>query len=202
MFTTCNEECFLIVVFEVGRQASTAGQFGLSFSAGNSPIPGTSLYRQPAVRAHTPSVRPARHITPSGHWSLTSSATCFEPMQSAVGPRAALFSDQLGTTLHDRHSANMFADHCSTKYQEQSSVLYADQRNASAALYDQHNVIFSSPHNTVYNEQGTMYNDGWFCDLCNIALPTAIALSQVCRIPCSKCDLCLKTYDTLSVANE
>jgi hypothetical protein len=156
----------------------TSSQFGMSLSAGNSPVPGGGVYRPAVLRTHTAGARPTRHMTPSGHWNVNSGAACFEPVQTTLGPRAALFSDQ----HHERHNAAVFADHCAAKYQEQPSVMYADQRNTPATLYDQHNVIFSSPHSAVYSEHGTVYNDGWFCDLCNIALPTAIALSQVCRM--------------------
>lgn len=164
---------YLNSCFSAGRQVSTSGQFGMSLSAGNSPVPGGSVYRPPVLRAHTTGARPARHIAPSGHWNVNSGAACFEPVQSTLGPRTALFGDQ----HHERHNAAVFAE-----YKEQPSVLYADQRSTPAALYDQHGVIYSNPHNAVYSEHGSMFSDGWFCDLCNIALPTAIALSQVCRI--------------------
>lgn len=123
------------------------------------PVPS---YRPPQGLRTQSQITRARHVSPGAQWNLTSEVGgCFDRVPpAAIGQRPPLYSDHVDP---------------------QPSVLYTDQRNTpTAASYEQQSrVMFSNAHSNVYSDRGSLSNEGWFCDLCNIALPTIEALSQV-----------------------
>jgi len=155
-------------LFAGGVQLSSSGQFG------NSLAPIGSVYRPAGVRTHSAVTRPTRPSVLGNQWSSTHSGGYDTVQQSTMPPRPWMYNDL------NQHSAGLFADHGGAEYHEQPNILYNNQANAPSALYDQQgSVLYGSSQSTVFTEQGSVFSDGWFCDLCNIALPTAIALNQV-----------------------
>ena len=155
--------------FSGSLQLSPYDQFG-NLSA---PM-GGNVYRPPGIRTpQGPVTRPTRPIVPSNQWNSTQFGGFDSVQLSTITPPRASWM------YNERHSGTEYQDQkqsilYNNQYQEQKpSILFNNQATAQTALYDQQSSMLYG------GSQNTVFSDGWFCDLCNIALPTAIALNQV-----------------------